>query len=475
MAAYVVWAGVGAPSSTTSASLSTANLYTDKGTEHAFLEQLLDINQDVFVEPEGLPPAKACDHRIHLKTGTEPVAMHPYRYPQLQKDELERQCDAMLQQGLIQYSTSPFFAPVLLVKKQDRTWHFFVDYKALNSATVKDKFLILVVEELLDELHGAKFFTKLDLRSGYHQVRIYPTDVHKTAFRTHHGHFEFLVMPFSLSNTPSTFQALMNFVLKSFLRRCVLVFFDDILIYNSSWTEHLQHLHAILNILRAHRLHLKRSKCSFSTVVHYLGHIITSEGVAMDIVKVAAVQSWPRPRAACGLHVFLGLVGYYRRFIKDYGVIVAPLTQLLHKDRFQWSEAADTAFSALKAALTSASVLHLLEFTATFVVDCDTSGSGFGAVLHQDRAPIAFFSRPFAARHLIISRWRLTSVSSSALCRWCAIGDLTYGGGRSSSAQIITPSSSCWTYGYLRFLTIIGLANYLAMISASNFVQAGPT
>jgi len=241
----------------------------------------------------------------------------------------------MLQQGLIQYSTSPFSALVLLVKKQDGTWRFSVDYRALNSVTVKDKFPIPVVEELLDELHGAKFFTKLDLHSGYHKVRVYPADVHKTVFRTHHGHFEFLVIPFGLSNAPSTFQALMNSVLKPFLCRCVLVFFDDILIYSSSWTEHLQHLRAVLVVLRAHRLHLKRSKCSFGTAaVHYLGHIITAEGVAMDTAKVAAVQSWPRPRAACGIRGFLGLADYYRRFIKDYGIIAAPLTQLLRKDAF---------------------------------------------------------------------------------------------------------------------------------------------
>ena len=324
---HVVWTGVGAPGTTPSASLSTANLYTDKGAEHALLEQLLDTYQDVSAEPKGLPPARACNHRIHLKPGTEPMAVQPYRYPQLQKDELERQCEVMLQHGLIQYSTSPFSTPVLQVKKQDGTWRFCVDYRALNWATVKDKLPIPVVKELLDELHSANFFTKLDLRSGYHQVRVYPADVHKTAFCTHHDHFEFLVMPFGLSNTPSSFHTLMNSVLKPFLRRCVLVFFDDILIYSSSWTEHLQHLCAVLVTLRAHRLHLKRSKCSFATTtVHYLGHVITAEGVAMDTTMVAAVQSWPRPHAACVLRCFLGLAGYYRRFIKDYGVIAAQLT-----------------------------------------------------------------------------------------------------------------------------------------------------
>lgn len=332
--------------------------------------------------------------------------MRPYRYAQLQKDELESQCESMLKQGIIAPSTSPFSAPVLLVKKQDGSWRFCVDYRALNAATVKDKFPIPIVEELLDELHGAKYFTKLDLRSGYHQVRVHPEDVHKTAFRTHHGHFEFLVMPFGLSNAPSTFQALMNSVLKPFLRKCVLVFFDDILIYSSSYTEHLQQLKAVLSALRDNQLFVKKSKCSFAAQsVSYLGHAISETGVAMDTDKIKAVADWPQPCSARGLMGFLGLAGYYRRFIKNFGSIAFPLTQLLRKDNFHWDDKATSAFTQIKSALTAAPVLQLPDFEQSFVVECDASGSGFGAVLHQGQGPLAFYSRPFAARHMKVAAY----------------------------------------------------------------------
>jgi hypothetical protein len=385
---------------------STDHGETIRQQEKEVLNQLLQSFEDVFQEPKGLPPSRECDHRIYLKPNTEPVAVHPYGYPQLQKNELETQCITMLNQGIIRASTSPFSAPILLVKKHNGTWRFCVDYRALNEATVKDKFPIPVVEELLDELHGAKFFTKLDLRSGYHQVRVHPGDIAKTAFRTHHGHFEFLVLPFGLSNAPSTFQALMNSVLGPFLRKFVLVFFDDILIYSRSWTEHLQHVRAVLSVLRAHNLHVKRSKCSFATpTVAYLGHVISSAGVSMDSAKVASIDSWPQPRSVRGLRGFLGLAGYYRKFIQGFGSIAAPLTQLLWKNAFQWTEEATSAFLSLKKALTSAPVLHLPDFQQSFIVECDASGSGFGAVLHQGAGLVAFFSKPFAPRHLKVAAY----------------------------------------------------------------------
>jgi hypothetical protein len=268
-------------------------------------------------------------------------------------------------------------------RQEDGSWRFCIDYRALNNRTSKDKFPIPMVDELLDELHGAKYFTKLDLRSGYHQVCMHPADIDKMVFRTHHGHFEFLVMPFGLSNAPATFQALMNDVLHPFLRRFVLVFFDDILIYNTSWSEHLQHVGLVFTALRAHGLFLKRSKCSFGTPsVAYLDHVISTDGVAMDSDKVAAVASWPLLRSPRGVRGFLGLVGYYRKFIRDIGSIAAPLTRLLRKEAFVWTAEADEAFAALKRALSSAPVLQMPDFARQFVVDCDASGTGFGDVLH---------------------------------------------------------------------------------------------
>jgi hypothetical protein len=365
------------------------------------------------------------------------VAVRPYCYPQLLKDEIERQCDDMLQQGIIQECTSAFSSPMLLVRKADATRRFCIDYRKLNQQTVKDKFPILVVDELLDELRGASFFTKVDLRSGYHQVRMHPDDITKTAFRTHHGHFEFLVMPFGLTNAPSTFQALMNDVLWPFLRKFVLVFFDDILVFSRSWYEHLQHVKQVFQALRDHKLALKRAKCSFGTEsVAYLGHIISAAGVAMDPSKVEAVAAWPPPRSLRALQGFLGLTGYYGKFIAVYGTVGAPLTALLKREAFKWTDDAEEAFQLLKQALMTAPLLQMPDFDKRFIIDCDASGTDFGAVLHQSDGAIAYFSRPVAPHHQKLPAYECELIGLVKAVRHCR--PYIWGGGASPSASTIT-------------------------------------
>jgi hypothetical protein len=215
----------------------------------AEIERLLSEFAEVFESPSELPPRRDCDHVIPLVPGAKPVYVRPYRYSPALKDEIEKQVADMLAKGLIQPSVSAFSSPILLVRKKDGTWRFYIDYRYLNALTLKSKFPIPVFDELMDELARARWFTSLDLNAGYHQVRLKPGEEFKTAFQTHFGHFEFRVMAFGLCGAPATFQGAMNTTLAPLLRKCVIVFFDDILIYSASYEEHIQHIHAVLSLL----------------------------------------------------------------------------------------------------------------------------------------------------------------------------------------------------------------------------------
>lgn len=278
-----------------------------------------------------------------------------------------------------------------------------MDYRELNNATMKDKFPIPIIDDLLDELAGASIFSKIDLRSGYHQIRIVPEDVPKTAFRSHMGYYEYLVMPFGLTNAPSTFQCLMNHLFQPFLRKFVLVLFFGILINNLSLQDHVSHLQQVFDVMVQHSLFAERFKCDFGVAnVEYLGHFLSKGGVATDLKKITSIQSWPQPTTLKQLKRFLGLSSYYWKFIQSYELISRPLTDLLKRDNFHWSEEAEYAFLTLKSTLITAPVLDLPNYAIPFVVETDVSGLGIGAVLMQSGHPIAFISKGLAPKHIAL-------------------------------------------------------------------------
>jgi hypothetical protein len=278
--------------------------------------------------------------------GAAPVSKAPYRISMLELKELQLQLKELLKKGYILPSVSPWGALFLFMKNKDGTLRLCIDFLQLNKVTVKNKYHLPRIDDLFDQLKDAKILLKIDLRSRYHQVRINDEDINKTSFKTRYGHYEFTVVPFGLSNAPVVFMCLMNGVFRDYLDKFVIVFLDDILVYFKTKEEHEEHLRMVLQVLREHHLYAKLSKCSFyQRKIHYLGHIILEEGIAMDPEKVEAIREWTVPRNVEEVRSFMGLAGYYRRFIAEFSRIAHPITSLQRKEKkFQWTEECESSF-----------------------------------------------------------------------------------------------------------------------------------
>jgi hypothetical protein len=376
---------------------------------------LPDAAQRVLVEfsdifSDELPTAQARTqqtptHKIKLMDDN-PVCLPLRRMSPLELDTLRNTLDDLLAKDMIRPSDSPWGAPVLFVKKKDNSLRMCVDYRALNSKTIKDRYPIPRIDELLDRLQGASYFTTLDLCSGYHQVRMEETDITKTAFRTRYGSYEFTVMPFGLTNAPATFMRLMHTALGDLLDRFVLVYLDDIMIFSKSAQDHEKHVREVLDRLRSHNLVIKRSKCSFfSRQVEYLGHVISAMGIQPSPAKIAAISQWPAPKSVQDIRKFLGLTGFYRRFISNYARMASPLTNLLKENvPFEWSADQQSSFTTLAHTLCQAPILRLPDLSRKFMLTVDASGIAVGGVLSQagpngEEHPVAYESKRMDEAH----------------------------------------------------------------------------
>ncbi|KAL0543870.1 hypothetical protein IC582_018975 [Cucumis melo] len=351
---------------------------------------------DVFPEElPGLPPHREVEFAIEFEPGTVPISRAPYRMAPAELKELKVQLQELLDKGFIRPSVSPWGAPVLFVKKKDGSMRLCIDYRELNKVTVKNRYPLPRIDDLFDQLQGATVFSKIDLRSGYHQLRIKDEDIPKTAFRSRYGHYEFIVMSFGLTNAPAVFMDLMNRVFREFLDTFVIVFIDDILIYSKTEAEHEEHLRMVLQTLRDNKLYAKFSKCEFWLKhVSFLGHVVSKAGVSVDPAKIEAVTGWTRPSTVSEVRSFLGLAGYYRRFVENFSRIATPLTQLTRKGApFVWSKACEDSFQTLKQKLVTAPVLTVPDGSGNFVIYSDASKKGLGCVLMQQGKVVAYASR----------------------------------------------------------------------------------
>ncbi|WVZ70796.1 hypothetical protein U9M48_019433 [Paspalum notatum var. saurae] len=363
---------------------------TVNATEAQLIKKIPVVSEfpDVFPEElPGLPPDRNVEFAIELVPGTALVSKRPYRMAPDELKELKTQLQEQLDKGFIRPSSSPWGCPALFVEKKDQGGkRLCVDYRPLNAVTVKNKYPLPHIDILFDQLGGATVFSKIDLRSGTIKLRSEKKTYRRLAFSTRYGLYEYLVMSFGLTNAPAFFMYLMNSVFMNELDKFVVVFIDDILVYSKNEKEHEEHLRIVLSRLREHKLYAKFSKCAFwLKEVAFLGHILSAKGVAVDPSKVEDVLNWKQPQTVTEIRSFLGLAGYYRRFIKDFSKIAKPMTTLTQKNaKFAWSPKCEEAFGTLKKLLTSAPVLAQPDITKPFDVYCDASGSGLGCVLMQE-------------------------------------------------------------------------------------------
>lgn len=367
------------------------------------LDICLNYNDIFFLPNDKLTSTKAIQHEIKV---TDPTPVHSklYRFPEAHKEEVNKQIQKMLDQGIIRPSSSPYCSPLWVVpKKSDasgqKKWRIVIDYRKLNQITVGDAYPLPQIEFILDQLGHSTYFTTLDLASGFHQIEMKPDDIEKTAFSCGFNHFEYLRMPFGLRNSPSTFQRLMNTVLTGLQGLECFVYLDDIVIYASSIEEHSKKLNSIFSRLRENTLLLQPDKCEFMRrEVAYLGHIISDKGVMPNPEKVKAVSDYPVPTNIKQIKQFLGLVGYYRRFIKDFSFIAKPMTSLLKKDvPFVWTDDHQKSFQKFKDILISEPILQYPNFNETFVLTTDASNVAISGILSQGEIgkdlPVAYASR----------------------------------------------------------------------------------
>ncbi len=362
------------------------------------IKRVLEEFPDVMPEDllEVLPSRRRVHHAIEVMPGVAPPAKAPYRMSHEELKELKVQLEELLAKGYIKPNKSPYGVPILFVHKKDGTLRMCVDYRALNKATVKNRYPLPRIDDLFDRLCGAKVFRRIDLRSGYYQIQIAEGDEEKTACRTSYGSYEFLVMPFGLTNAPTTFCTFMNDIFREWLDDFVVVYIDDILIYSGSLEEHEKHLRKVFQRLRENKLYAKLEKCEFGvTEVDFLGHRIIQKGLKMDDHKVKAILDWEPHKSIPAFMSFVGLASYYRKFIKNFAKIAASLTNLLKKSAVthEWEKACNETFETLKGILVKGPVLKLPDFDKEFEIHSNTSNFAIGGVLVQKGRPVAFESK----------------------------------------------------------------------------------